>query len=270
MSRLPAQPGERIDRSALVRSPSTAAGRRVRRRHDRLALYACGVRTLALVQVPPAPRRAVAPVSARTRSCSRRRARHPRRQRAGARGDVVEHLNTWPSLARRDARDRLVGGPFIPPGFYYKTFICPRALWPLYEKVLRDAAGLGRLPAPRPTAMAHRVPPPPLRRAGRRRRPAGLRPRSRPRRRAPRVLVDEDVGPAARCSPRAATSRPALAERGRARRRRGARRPRRSALRRAGPDLAGLDPDQARAAPIVVATGAIEQPSSSPATTFPA
>jgi sarcosine oxidase subunit alpha len=38
------------------------------------------------------------------------------------------------------------GGPFTPVGFYYKTFIRPRRLWPLYEKVLRSAAGLGRLP----------------------------------------------------------------------------------------------------------------------------
>ena len=39
----------------------------------------------------------------------------------------------------------VVGGPFTPPGFYYKTFIRPRRLWPLYEKVLRNAAGLGKL-----------------------------------------------------------------------------------------------------------------------------
>ena len=38
-----------------------------------------------------------------------------------------------------------LGGPFTPPGFYYKTFIRPRKLWPLYEKVLRGAAGLGKL-----------------------------------------------------------------------------------------------------------------------------
>ena len=42
------------------------------------------------------------------------------------------------------ATDRF-GKPFTPPGFYYKTFIRPRRLWPLYEKVLRNAAGLGRL-----------------------------------------------------------------------------------------------------------------------------
>jgi len=38
-----------------------------------------------------------------------------------------------------------IGGPFTPVGFYYRTFIRPRAAWPLYEKFLRSAAGLGKL-----------------------------------------------------------------------------------------------------------------------------
>jgi sarcosine oxidase, subunit alpha len=38
-----------------------------------------------------------------------------------------------------------IGGPFTPVGFYYRTFIRPRAAWPLYEKFLRNAAGLGNL-----------------------------------------------------------------------------------------------------------------------------
>ena len=38
-----------------------------------------------------------------------------------------------------------IGGPFTPVGFYYRTFIRPRQLWPLYEKFLRSAAGLGKL-----------------------------------------------------------------------------------------------------------------------------
>ena len=38
-----------------------------------------------------------------------------------------------------------IGGPFTPVGFYYRTFIRPRRLWPLYEKFLRSAAGLGKL-----------------------------------------------------------------------------------------------------------------------------
>ncbi len=62
-------------------------------------------------------------------------------------GLAVTHMNASPSLehdfmAVTDA----VGGPFTPPGFYYKTFIRPRKAWPLYEKVLRNAAGLGKLP----------------------------------------------------------------------------------------------------------------------------
>jgi sarcosine oxidase subunit alpha len=40
--------------------------------------------------------------------------------------------------------DRL-GGPFTPVGFYYRTMIRPRRAWPLYEKFLRNVAGLGRL-----------------------------------------------------------------------------------------------------------------------------
>jgi sarcosine oxidase, subunit alpha len=62
-------------------------------------------------------------------------------------GMRVEHQNAWPSLDFDVMRvTDLVGGPFTPPGFYYKTFIRPRRLWPAYEKVLRGAAGLGRLP----------------------------------------------------------------------------------------------------------------------------
>ena len=62
-------------------------------------------------------------------------------------GMRVEHLNASPGLEldAMSVTDTL-GGPFTPPGFYYKTFIRPRRLWPLYEWVLRHAAGLGRLP----------------------------------------------------------------------------------------------------------------------------
>jgi len=38
-----------------------------------------------------------------------------------------------------------VGGPFTPVGFYYRTMIRPRRMWPLYERFLRGVAGLGRL-----------------------------------------------------------------------------------------------------------------------------
>jgi sarcosine oxidase subunit alpha len=61
-------------------------------------------------------------------------------------GAVVQGQNFLGSLDRdlMRATDKL-GGPFTPPGFYYKTFIRPRRLWPLYEKILRNAAGLGKL-----------------------------------------------------------------------------------------------------------------------------
>ncbi len=35
---------------------------------------------------------------------------------------------------------------FMPPGFYYKTFMWPGALWPLYERVIRGRTGLGTVP----------------------------------------------------------------------------------------------------------------------------
>jgi sarcosine oxidase subunit alpha len=60
-------------------------------------------------------------------------------------GATVAGQNYVGSLDRDLMRvtDKL--GAFTPPGFYYKTFIRPRRLWPLYEKILRGAAGLGKL-----------------------------------------------------------------------------------------------------------------------------
>src|SRR6186713_424040 len=61
-------------------------------------------------------------------------------------GAVVEGQNVRWSLDfdLMSVTDK-VGGPFTPVGFYYRTFIRPRAAWPLYEKFLRSAAGLGKL-----------------------------------------------------------------------------------------------------------------------------
>jgi len=39
-----------------------------------------------------------------------------------------------------------IGGPFTPVGFYYRTMLRPRRAWPVYERVLRNLAGLGRVP----------------------------------------------------------------------------------------------------------------------------
>ena len=61
-------------------------------------------------------------------------------------GAVVEGQNVRWSLDfdLMSVTDK-VGGPFTPVGFYYRTFIRPRSLWPFYEKLLRGAAGLGEL-----------------------------------------------------------------------------------------------------------------------------
>jgi len=148
--RLPASPGERIDRSREV-SFSFDGNRRLGYEGDTIvsALYAAGQRTFSrsfkyhrrrgelcgcgqcansLVTVDGAPG---------VRACG-----EPVRE-----GMEVTHQNAWPSLEFDAMRATdLFGGPFTPPGFYYKTFIKPRRLWPTYEKVLRSAAGLGRLP----------------------------------------------------------------------------------------------------------------------------
>ncbi len=149
MSRLEPQPGERIDRAKPLRfsfdgkrvdayegdtiaSALYAEGRRVFSRsfkyhRPRGEICACGQCANSLVDVDGAPG---------VRACG-----EPARE-----GMVVSHLNAWPSLSFdvMSAIDRF-GGRFTQVGFYYKTFIRPRRLWPLYERVLRSAAGLGRL-----------------------------------------------------------------------------------------------------------------------------
>src|SRR5688500_10477892 len=149
MTRLPEQRGERIDRSSeitftfdgknvaalegdTIGSALFASGRRTFSRsfkyHRPRGLLCCaGQCPNCLVQVDGAPG---------VRACT-----EPVRE-----GMKVEHMNASPSLDFDVMRaTETVGGPFTPPGFYYKTFIRPRRLWPLYEKVLRHAAGLGKL-----------------------------------------------------------------------------------------------------------------------------
>ncbi|MBV7481815.1 sarcosine oxidase subunit alpha family protein [Bordetella sp. BOR01] len=59
---------------------------------------------------------------------------------------MAASVNASPSLER----DRMAIvqrlSRFIPAGFYYKTFMWPRRLWPRYEAGIRAAAGLGESP----------------------------------------------------------------------------------------------------------------------------
>jgi sarcosine oxidase subunit alpha len=55
--------------------------------------------------------------------------------------------NRWPSLAVDFGGLNDLLSPFIPAGFYYKTFMWPRGAWKsLYEPRIRAAAGLGKSP----------------------------------------------------------------------------------------------------------------------------
>ncbi len=149
--RLPPRPGEAIDRSRTVvfrfdeqeveafagdtfGSALFAAGRRVFSRsfkyHRPRGLLCCSGHCpscLMTVDGVPNVRVCVEPV------------------RDGA---VVTGQNVLGSLDfdLMAVTDKL-GGPFTPVGFYYRTMIRPRRAWPLYEKLLRHAAGLGRVDA---------------------------------------------------------------------------------------------------------------------------
>ncbi|MFQ5914120.1 MAG: 2Fe-2S iron-sulfur cluster-binding protein [Nitrospinota bacterium] len=64
---------------------------------------------------------------------------------AARQGMEVRGQNAWPSV-RLDVLsvvDRF--DAFLPPGFYYRRFHKPRWMWPIYDKVLRRMAGLGRV-----------------------------------------------------------------------------------------------------------------------------
>ena len=54
--------------------------------------------------------------------------------------------NCWPSVEfdLGAINDRIAS--LLVPGFYYKTFMNPRRLWPRYERAIRRMAGLGTLP----------------------------------------------------------------------------------------------------------------------------
>ena len=62
-------------------------------------------------------------------------------------GLEVHSQNRWPSLTLDFGALSDWLSPFIPAGFYYKTFMWPRGAWKsLYEPRIRAAAGLGKSP----------------------------------------------------------------------------------------------------------------------------
>ena len=62
-------------------------------------------------------------------------------------GLTATSQNRWPSLKTDLMAINDLASPFLSAGFYYKTFMWPRAFWDrLYEPIIRRAAGLGGLP----------------------------------------------------------------------------------------------------------------------------
>ena len=67
-------------------------------------------------------------------------------------GLEVHSQNAWPSLDFDAMAVNDLAAPFLGAGFYYKTFMWPRAFWEkIYEPIIRRAAGLGALSGKKPT-----------------------------------------------------------------------------------------------------------------------
>ena len=65
--------------------------------------------------------------------------------RLAAPGLDVRAQNTWPSLNFDVKAANGLAGRFLSAGFYYKTFIWPRRLWPAYESVLQRFIHAGEI-----------------------------------------------------------------------------------------------------------------------------
>ena len=61
-------------------------------------------------------------------------------------GLEVSSQNRWPSLDWDVGAVNGLGSRLFVSGFYYKTFMWPASLWMTYEKIIRNAAGLGKGP----------------------------------------------------------------------------------------------------------------------------
>ncbi|MEZ5886756.1 MAG: sarcosine oxidase subunit alpha family protein [Paracoccaceae bacterium] len=65
-------------------------------------------------------------------------------------GALAASQNHWPSLEFDVGAINNTFGRFLPGGFYYKTFMFPRFAWKhVFEPVIRQSAGLGKVPQDR-------------------------------------------------------------------------------------------------------------------------
>ncbi len=61
-------------------------------------------------------------------------------------GLVAKSVNCWPSVEHDFMAVVGLLGRILPAGFYYKTFMWPKRLWPRYEHYIRSASGFGSAP----------------------------------------------------------------------------------------------------------------------------
>ena len=123
--RIVAHPGDTIA-SALMAAGQVVFSRSFKYHRPRGLLCCSGHCPNCLVQIGDEPN---------VRSC----------QRPAEPGLEVISQNSWPSLKYDLLSLSQKISRFMPAGFYYKTFIRPQSMWPLYEKFLRNAAGLGKV-----------------------------------------------------------------------------------------------------------------------------
>jgi len=55
-------------------------------------------------------------------------------------------VNCWPSVEFDVGAVNGLAARLLPAGFYYKTFMWPKSFWMTYERIIRNAAGLGTAP----------------------------------------------------------------------------------------------------------------------------
>jgi len=72
-------------------------------------------------------------------------------------GLEVSSQNCWPNVNFDIGGINNLISPFMPAGFYYKTFMWPASFWDKYEYFIRHASGLGKSPTkPDPDIYDHR------------------------------------------------------------------------------------------------------------------
>ena len=146
--RLGPQPGERIDRKRPVRFHFE--GRQYRGfRGDTLstALWASGVRVLGRSFKYHRPRGIFSLCGLDCNAIAESRELTNLRMDTTAieEGLEVTAVNTWGGAQSDLYRFTELFSPFLPVGFYYKAFHRPRALFPFYERQMRQIAGLGKI-----------------------------------------------------------------------------------------------------------------------------